>query len=302
MGRIGIEGVKAAVFTDRENLTGATALIFERGAVGSAILLGGGTSTRGFDSLKPDAPPTRIFAFLVSGGSSMGLDSASGVVRYLKERELGLPIDHVRIPLVSACIIFDLFVGNPVPPDPEMVYEACKKSGDFIPDGPFGAGTGATVGKLYTVKRASPGGQCYEEIATESFRIGCLSVVNAFGDIVESGKIISGARNERGEFVNSARKIAEGATRKIPSITGQSTTICCIITDAKLTKPEAYRVAVTAAAGMARAIDPVWTIYDGDIVAVLSVGERRGDVTRLGTLGARLVEETIRKAVTSHFL
>ncbi len=298
VGKITIDGVLAGVFTDGENRTGTTTLIFPQGATGAALILGGGPATRGFDSLKPEAPPTRIYAFTVAGGSAMGLDSAAGVTRFLRENRIGLPIDHERVPTHATCVIFDLFVGRAVPPDTKEVYRACREAGREIPHGPYGAGTGATVGKLYTVKRASPGGQSYLEANCGEFNVGCLCVVNAFGDVVDGDRILAGATDPEGRFfIDSHQSIKRGAVREVPSITGENTTICCIITDAKLTKPQAHRVATVAASGMARAIRPVWTVYDGDIVAVLSVGDKKGDITRLGVVAADLIEHGIRRAV-----
>ena len=300
MGRVGFDNVLVASYTDLQNITGLTAFLFPQGATGAAVILGGGTGTRGFDSLHPERTPTPIFAFTVTGGSAMGLDSNRGVMEYLRERGWGLRIDSVKVPTVASAVIFDLFVGNAVAPSVDGVYEACKNASSVVQDGSYGAGTGAVVGKLLTVSFGTKGGQAYLEREVFGMKVGCFAVVNAFGDVKRGGVILAGARDPKGRgFADTARLLEKGVTREIPGITGQSTTICLVITDAALSKQQAYRVAIMAASGMARVIDPVWTVFDGDIVAVLSVGSKRVDVNVLGSFASRLLENTICKAVES---
>ena len=297
--RVGFGNVLAAVHTDKENLTGATCLIFPEGATGSAVVLGGGATTRGFDSLRPESAPTKIYAFGVVGGSAAGIDALHGVTRYLREKEVGLEIDNVKVPTLAAAVIFDLFVGNPVVPSAEGIYKACLEAGREVPLGRYGAGTGATVGKLFTVKYASRGGQGYIEEDLGTCRVGCLCVVNAFGDVKRDGVIVAGAKDpDTGDYADTALRMRHGILRRVKNITGENTTICVVLTDAALSKAEAYRVAMMAASGMARAIDPVWTIYDGDVVVVLSVGNKRVHYLQVGAVASKLVEECVVLAVS----
>ncbi len=296
MGKITLEGVLAACHTDRRNITGATMLIFPEGATASALVMGGGPGTRGFDALHPARTPTPVFGIMVAGGSAMGLDAAAGLTAYLREEGIGLAIDHLRVPTVASCVIFDLFVGEPVPPRSEEVYAACKGASRELPSGSHGAGCGAVVGKLFTVKHGTKGGQAYAEDEVDGVKVGVLCVVNAFGDVVSSGRVVAGARDPGGKgWAITSDRILKGTTREIPGIT--STTICIVLTDAALTKPQCYRVAHVAASGMARVIDPVWTIYDGDVVVVASVGKKKADITRIGVLASRLIERACVEAV-----
>ncbi len=297
--RVGFENVLTAVYTDKKNLTGATCLIFPEGATGSAIVLGGGATTRGFDSLRPEGAPTKIYALGVVGGSAAGIDALQGVTRYLREEDIGLEIDNVKVPTLAGAVIFDLFVGNPVAPSAEGIYRSCIEAKKEVPLGRYGAGTGATVGKLFTVKYASSGGQGYVEEDLGACRVGCLCVVNAFGDVKRNDVIVAGTKDPNtGDFANTALKMRHGILRKVKNITSDNTTVCVVLTDAALSKAEAYRVAVMAASGMARAIDPVWTVYDGDVVVVLSIGSKRIHYLQIGAVASKLVEECIVLAVS----
>ena len=295
--RIGFEDVKVACLTDRENVTGATALLFERGAVGTAFVLGGSPGTRGMDALFIPGGSAPIYGFVISGGSTQGLDVAMGVARFLKEENIGVEIDSIKLPTVASCVIFDLFIGRPVPPRPDDLYKACLNASKEIPLGSYGAGTGAVVGKIFTARYGMKGGQGYAEMHINGIRVGCLAVVNAFGDVSQNEKILAGARDPKtGKLADTQKCILSGVVRKVAHLT-DSTTICVVITDATLDKIKAHRVAVMAASYMPQIIRPAWTVYDGDMVVVLSIGNKKADITFIGTLAGMALKEACLKAV-----
>lgn len=294
---VGIENVLIAQYTDLENVTGATILIFPESAKGVALTVGGAPSTRNFDSLMLNTNSHPIYAFLITGGSSFGLSSTDGVVEYLRETGRGIRIDNLTIPIVPTCVIFDLFIGNPIWPSSEEVYRACKEAGKVIEIGSVGAGTGAIVGKLFGAKRGTKGGLGYVEKEIGEVRVGVLSVVNAFGDIKEKGEIIAGTLDENKKLIGTSKMMERGIVREIRDLGIKNTTIVVVLTEVELTKREAYRVGQMALAGMAEVIDPVWTPYDGDIVVVLSTGNKESNPVILGTVARSLVTESILIAV-----
>ncbi len=298
--RIGIEGVLVGSYSDFSSITGCTVFIFPEGATASAIIMGGAPGTRSMDSLFLDRNPTKVYGILFTGGSAFGIDAAKGVVQFLKENNIGLRIDHLTVPVVPTAVIFDLFVGRPTAPTAENAYAACSKISLTVQNGSFGAGTGAVVGKLNTARFGTKGGQGYSEIEIyKGVRVGCFTVANAFGDIKKRGRIIAGARDpQSGKFIDTKNSLIKGIVREIPGIYIQNTTLSLIITDAKLNKAQAYRVAAMALSGMARVIDPVWTIYDGDIVIVASVGEKKVDISSVGAAAALTLENSILVAIS----
>jgi L-aminopeptidase/D-esterase-like protein len=265
---------------------------------------GAAPGTRETDLLEPENLVDRVHAVVLTGGSVFGLDSACGVVRFLEERGVGYETGVARVPIVPAAVIFDLAVGDPaVRPDSNMGYEACLRATEAADEGRIGAGTGATVGKILGLDYASPGG-----IGTASTRVrggaivGVLVVVNAFGDIVdpESGAIVAGARNPAGPgWLNTSRELINSdltGTNAAPFSEIQNTTLAVIATDALLNKAQAKRVASMAHDGLARAIRPVHTMFDGDTVFALSTGNVKADVTAIGTAAAEILAKAIQRA------
>lgn len=297
--KIGFEGVLTGSYSDFSSITGCTVFIFPEGATAAAIVMGGAPGTRSMDSLFLDRNPTKIYGILFTGGSAFGIDAAEGVVQFLKENNIGLKIDHLIVPVVPTAVIFDLFVGRPEAPTAENAYSACSKVSITVHNGSFGAGTGAVVGKLNTARFGTKGGQGYSEVEIyKGVRVGCFTVANAFGDIRIGDRIIAGARNpQTGKFIDTRASLMKGVIREIPDIYTQNTTLSLVITEAYLNKAQAYRVAAMALSGMARVIDPVWTIYDGDIVIVASVGDKKVDISAVGAAAALALEKSIITAI-----
>jgi len=242
----------------------------------------------------------RVHAVLLAGGSAFGWDAATGVMRYLEEREFGFDTGVAKVPIVPAAILFDLGIGDVrIRPDAEAGYQACLAGcGGPVPEGNVGAGTGATVGKLLGPRYAMKGG-----LGTASQKIGkgiivaAIVAVNAIGDIVdpETGKILAGARKAAtGGFLNSAEAIKGSLAQTILAFT--STTIGLVATNARLSKEEVNKLAQLAYHGYVYAIRPS-TMFDGDTLFALSLGDKKGDLSAIGAAAAEVVAWAITRAV-----
>jgi len=300
-----ISGIKVGHAQDNVARTGCTVIMCgPDGAVAGVDVRGAAPGTRETDLLEPGNLVDRVHAVVLTGGSVFGLDSACGVVRFLEERGIGYETGVARVPIVPAAVIYDLAIGKAgVRPDSRMGYEACLQASDAAAEGRIGAGTGATVGKILGLDYASPGG-----IGTASVQVrggatvGVLVVVNAFGDIVdpESGQILAGARNPVGRgWLNTSRELTvadlpDPDSSPFPSI--QNTTLAVVATDAQLDKAQAKHVASMAHDGLARAVRPVHTMFDGDTVFALSTGNVKADVTAIGAAAAEMLAKAIVRA------
>lgn len=294
-----VPGISIGHVTDREHRTGLTVILCAQDAVAGADLKGSACGTRQFDSLLGFHVVSGIQAVLFTGGSAFGLDAAGGVMRFLEERNRGLTLYRAFIPTVPTAVIFDLFLARRRP-DAEMAYRACELAGTGpVPGGSVGAGTGATVGKLYGAPGGMKGG-----VGTASCRlhsgveVGVLVVVNAFGDIIDpNGKIMAGARNgpDGKELAGMGKILLKGEKMNIGP--GECTTLGVVATDARLDRDQAIKVAGMAQDGIARAISPAHTIYDGDLVVCLSVGDKAGDLNAVGHAAAELTARAIRSGV-----
>jgi len=297
-----VPGVLVGHATDLEGITGCTVVLFEgpNGAVVGVDVRGSSPGTRETDRLGPVGAVRPTHALLLTGGSAFGLAAADGVVRFLEERGVGLDVGVARIPLVSAAVIFDLVAGDPAArPGSAMGYEAASAAarGDFA-QGSVGAGTGATVGKVLGMERAMKGGVGSASVSLEGgLVVGALAAVNAFGDVRdERGAALAGPRLEDGTLGDTVKLLPEAAARMR---WGENTTLGIVATNAGLTKPQANKVAQMAHDGLARAIEPVHTTVDGDVVFAASVGALDAVVDVVGAWGARAMQEAILRAVRS---
>lgn len=306
-------GIRVGHAHDLDARTGCTVVLCaDEGAVAGVDVRGAAPGTRETDLLDPVNLVERVHAVVLTGGSVFGLDAACGVVRFLEERGVGFDTGVARVPIVPAAVIFDLAVGDSnVRPDARMGYEACERaSGDSLEEGSVGAGAGASVGKLSGIDFSSTGG-----VATASMKlrggatVGALVIVNAFGDIVDpsSGRILAGARRpDRRGWLDTSRAIASKSfarmanrtdeifeSKQKPSSAIENTTLAVVATDAALTKAQARKVAAMAHDGMARAIRPIHTMYDGDAIFALSTGSLEADITAIGAVAADLVARAI---------
>ena len=296
-----VPGVLVGHATDLEALTGCTAVLFEdpEGAIVGVDVRGSSPGTRQTDRLGPHGTVRKTHALVLTGGSAFGLAAAEGVVSYLEESGIGLDIGVTRIPLVSAAVLFDLLVGDPaVRPGPEMGYEAAAaaKSADFA-QGSVGAGTGATVGNVLGLERAMKGGVGSASVTLEGgLVVGALAAVNAFGDIRDpkTGRVIAGPRLEDGTLGDTVELLPEAAARMG---WGENTTLGIVATNAALTKRAASKVAQMSHDGLARAVEPVHTTVDGDVVFAASAGEVEAATDIVGAWSARVMQEAILRAV-----
>ena len=293
--------------TDAVGVTGCTAIVAPPGARGGVDVRGGGPGTRETDVIGPLAGTAEVTGLVLSGGSAFGLAAADGAVRWLEEHGRGYVTPGGLVPIVPAAVIYDLAEGDPgARPGPEAGYAACESAREAVPErGRVGAGTGAAVGKILGREHATPSGVGYAAARTgRGETVAALAVVNAFGDVLGGGgEILAGARGEGGEIVPTAATLAamEGPpdwTR----IEERNTTLVCVLTDAALTKPACTRVARMASAGVARAVDPVFSDVDGDVAFCLASGDADAPADRfagiaIGTLAAHLTAAAIRDAV-----
>ena len=308
-----IAGLKIGHAQDDRALTGCTVLLAEGGMVAACEVRGGAVGERELETLRPGHLVERIHALVFAGGSAFGLDAAAGVMRWCEERGIGFDTGVARIPIVPAAILFDLRIGYPqCRPDAAMGYAAAQaaaraKAGARVAEGNVGAGTGCTAGKLFGIARATKAGiGCWTEdlrigkTARRSVRVAALAAVNAFGDVrdPDSGRIIAGARRSATsrQFVDTAAAMRQGAART--GFADPNTVLVAVATDALLTRIEAQRLAAMASAGMARALSPAHTTFDGDIVFALSLGRAKADLNALGAAAAEAVARAIVRGVT----
>lgn len=304
-----VPGLRVGHATDPVGLTGCTVVLCEKGAVGAVDVRGAASGTRELAALEPGHVASVVHGLVLAGGSAFGLDAASGVMRYLEERGVGLNMAAARVPIVAAAILYDLGVGDPrARPDAAMGYAAAERASQApVTEGSVGAGTGATVGKLFGAATASKGG-----IGSASVRlgtgvvVGALVVVNAYGEVVDpaSGDILAGARRRpsgRGFVAMSQYLLRDRdgrATRRRPSV-GGNTTLAVVGTSAALDKVEARMVARTGHDGLARTIRPAHTMLDGDTVFCLALGRQRADVDRIAIAAVAAIELATVRAVLS---
>ncbi len=298
-----VPGIRVGHATDLEAITGCTAIICPPNTVGGVDVRGGAPGTREIALLDPLRNVQHVNAVMLSGGSAYGLATADGVMRYLEANGIGYNTrtGHL-VPIVPAAILFDLAVGRgDVRPTAEMGYAACAAAtADPVERGSVGAGTGCQVGAMLGKELATKTG-----IGSASVDLGgglivaALFAVNAVGDVIEDdGQIMGGLRNpEGGGFVGMLN--AFRMMPRIPAPVAENTVIGVVATNARLTKVEANKVAQMAHDGLARAVCPAHTMYDGDTIFALATGEIPSDVNLIGAYAAEVTAAAIRDGVRS---
>ena len=307
-----IPGIQVGHAQDLDAITGCTVILCPDGAVGGVDQRGGAPGTREVDALHPLHLVKEVHAVVLSGGSAFGLDSASGVVRYLEEKGVGFNVQVARVPIVPAAILFDLGIGRAdIRPDAEMGYQACINASTQPPtQGNFGAGTGATVGKILGMGQAMKAG-----IGTASMEIGggvlvgAIVAVNAFGDVINprDGEIIAGARavekralhiGAPGYFANTLDVMQSLVGRTALGFASRGNTVIGVVaTNADFNKEDINKVAQMAHDGLARTIRPAHTMVDGDTIFALATGKRKADVNIVGAFAAEVFAQAILNAV-----
>ncbi|MEY4441377.1 MAG: hypothetical protein RL442_377 [Pseudomonadota bacterium] len=291
-----VPGLEVGHDTDLRRPTGCTVVLCREGATAGVDVRGAAPGTRETDLLAPENTVSHIHGLLLAGGSAFGLDAASGVMRWLDEHGHGFSVGPVRVPIVPAAVIFDLLVGDGrVRPTAESGYRACEQASSApVEQGCVGAGTGATVGKLWGASRAMKGGVGSAALQVGPWVVGALVVCNAVGDVVDphTGQLIAGARLSPHSLAlaNTVQTQLSGAS--IPgAFTGGNTTIGVVGCNARLTKSQAKRLAQVGHDGWARTIRPVHTPLDGDTLFALATARVNDepDMMLLSTLAAEVV-------------
>jgi L-aminopeptidase/D-esterase-like protein len=300
-----VTGIRVGQVTDLEAATGCTVILCPSNTVGGVDQRGGAPGTRETDLLRPLHSVEQVNAIMLAGGSAYGLAAADGVMRYLEEHDMGYKTrTGFTVPIVPAAIVFDLAVGrSDVRPDAAMGYAACAAATSApIEQGTVGAGTGCRVGAVYGNEFASKGGIGSAAIDLgEGLIVAALVVVNAVGDVIaEDGTILAGVRQppDGKSFVgmlNAMRTMPRGVVA--PVSTRENTVIGVVATNAKLSKDHTNKVAQMAQCGLARAVNPAHTMFDGDTIFALATGEYDADVNMIGAFAAEAFARAVRNAV-----
>ena len=284
--------------------TGCTVVLCPQGAVAGVEVRGAAPGTRETDLLSPGNMVQQVHGIALCGGSAFGLEAASGVMRWLEDKGHGLSVGPVKIPIVPAAVIFDLWVGDArIRPDAMSGYRACEAASDApVAQGNEGAGAGATVGKVFGPQRAMKGGVGSAAIQVGEVIVAALVVCNALGGVVDprSGRLIAGARQDADslKLINIVEAQMRGETARSLSV-GSNTTIGVVATNASLSKAQAQRLAQLGHDGLAHSIRPVHTPLDGDTLFGLATGEIPGppDMMLLSTLAAEATARATVRAV-----
>jgi L-aminopeptidase/D-esterase-like protein len=296
---VDVPGILVGSVEDAEAATGCTVVVCSEPAVCGVDVRGGAPGTRETDLLAPTALVERVDAIVLAGGSAFGLDAVSGVVRFLEERGRGYAVRDWRVPIVPAAILFDLLIGDGARrPDQAMGYAAAANaSGSPVRAGNYGAGCGATVGKLAGQARAMKGGLGSASCTFPGgLVVGVLVAVNALGEIRDAttGAVLAGPRDPSGKLIDSRELLANLGGPLVPEA---NTTLAVVACNAALTKTDATVVARMAHDGFARAISPAHTTRDGDIVFALATGGVEAGADLVGALAADLIAVAIAQAI-----
>lgn len=296
-----IEGIFIGNAQDLKGGTGCTAIYCPEGAVAGVDVRGGGPATRETDLLDPVNMIEKIHCVMLSGGSAYGLAAAEGAMQYMEERQIGFDVGVGKVPIVPSACLFDLVVGDHAcRPNREMGYRALAAAEkNDAQEGIFGAGTGATVGKLCGPVRAMKSGLGFWAEQVGDLQVGAVVAVNAIGDIFDpvTHLPLAGLLNEAKDALSSTEEVfKEIATASFNAFKG-NTTLGCILTNAALTKAQANKVARMAHDGYARAIRPVHTSNDGDTIFTMAHGTVETHIDLVGMMAADVMEKAIARAV-----
>jgi L-aminopeptidase/D-esterase-like protein len=301
-GLTAIAGIRVGHASNFDALTGCTAILCEAGAVGGVDIRGSASETSSIDTLQPGHIAGQVHAIVLTGGSAFGLETASGVRHYLEQRGVGFRFGRGVVPIVPCAVLFDLDIGKAgIRPTREMgEAAAAAATPDAVKEGAVGAGTGATVGKIFGIGQAMKSGIGSGLVELKGgVLVAALAAVNAVGDVRDpaTGKLIAGARlaPDSMELADTEAAMKAGG---LPAASGQrNTTLAVVATNARLSKVEASKLAEFGGLGIARTIYPAWTMFDGDTTFALSIGDARADVNVLGVAAAEAVAQAVVRAV-----
>ena len=287
-------------WSDRTAGTGCTVVLCPPSTVGGVDVRGNSPGSRELALLGSEKSMQEVHAVLLTGGSAFGLAAADGVVRYLEERGIGYPTPWARVPIVPAAVVFDLNLGSStIRPTSEAGYAACvAASSGPVEQGSVGAGTGATIGKWSGREGWMKGGVGVSQVKAGELVVTAVAVVNAVGDVLdEKGNVLAGARTPTGSWAADSDPLRRLRMVRPFSPSIGNTTLVAVLANALMSKVDVNRIAQRGHDGMARAIKPAHTMYDGDVVFALCSGTSPHAVDVVAEMGAAATAEAIRSAV-----
>ncbi|NLV73415.1 MAG: P1 family peptidase [Chloroflexi bacterium] len=294
-----VAGIQVGHWSDLEHLTGCSVVLAARGAVGGVAVRGFAPGTRETDPLRPGSLVEAVHGVLLTGGSAFGLAAADGVMRYLEERHIGYDAGAALVPIVPGAVLYDLELGSAAHrPDAAAGYAACQAAGNAVAQGNVGAGTGATVGKLYGIRRAMKGGIGTASLSAGRLVVGALVAVNALGDVIDpdTGALLAGVRKLRSEQMADTSALLRTAMVRL-AMRMRNTVIGVVATNARLSCAQANNLASSAHDGLARAVRPAHTLYDGDTLFALATGDVKTNALLVNVLAAQAVSNAIVNAI-----
>jgi L-aminopeptidase/D-esterase-like protein len=299
-----VPGIEVGHGQDSAAGTGCTVVICRAGAVPGVDVHGGAPGTRETDAIRPENVIPLAHAVFLSGGSAFGLDCATGIMKYLEENGIGFNVGPTVVPIVPGAVLFDLAFAEPrARPDAAMGYDACQKASRAeVRQGNVGAGMGATIGRLAGNARGHmKGGLGTASIRVGDLIVGAIVAVNCNGDVSDpaTGEVLAGTLAPDGKRIAGAMKLMMGRAEGYQDVFSKNTTVGVVATNATLTKAMATRVAMMAHDGLARAINPVHTLGDGDVVFCLGTSAVSADINQVGALAAMVMADAIVSAVRS---
>jgi L-aminopeptidase/D-esterase-like protein len=297
-----VPGIEVGHSQDATGGTGCTVVLCRAGGVPGVDAHGGAPGTRETDAIRPENVIPVAHAVFLSGGSAFGLDCAAGIMRYLEENGIGFNVGTTVVPIVPGAVINDLaFADAKTRPDAAMGYNACRSaSRTERRQGNVGAGTGAAIGRLAgNTKGSMKGGLGTASVCVGNLVVGAIVAVNCNGDVSDpaTDEVLAGTLTADKKRIVGAMSLILGREEGYREVYACSTTIGVIATNAALTKATATRVAMVAHDGLARTINPVHTLGDGDVVFCLGTGNVKTDIDRVATLAAAVMADAIVNAV-----
>lgn len=297
-----VKGIKVGHAQSEQGITGCTVIICPEGAVAGVDVRGSAPGTRETDLLKPENLVDKIHGIALAGGSAYGLDCTSGMMKYLEDNDIGFDVGVTKVPIVCGAVIFDLLIGDyTIRPDYDMGYEACKNASyDENRQGCIGGGTGATVGKILGANNAMKSGLGSVSINVGDLWVAALIITNSFGDVFdfENGKILAGVYDyKENKHLNTYNIMKKN--KQLQGFSMKNTTIGVVATNAKLNKAQANKIAQMAHNGLARTINPIHTMFDGDTIFSIATGKVEADINLVGTMGAEAVAKAVNNSIKS---
>lgn len=295
-----VEGIKVGHAENKEAMTGCSVIICENGASGGVDVRGSAPGTRETDLFRAEKTVDRVHAIVLTGGSAFGLDAASGTMKYLEEKGIGIDVGLAKVPIVASAVIFDLAIGSAkIRPDLNMGYDAAKNASTREKaQGTIGCGTGATVGKILGPTNAMKSGVGSASVSLGDLVVSAMICVNSFGDIYQNNEQIAGVYDYQNKKLLSTIDIIKSGAANTTFL-NTNTTIGVVATNAKLTKAEGNKIASVAHNGFARTIRPVHTSVDGDTIFTMATNKVHADINIISILTVEAVEKAIINAIES---